>query len=113
MSPLLLLTLFSSVAFLTYGISYFYSPKMKSEFKRFGLEKFGSLTAVLEIIGAIGLLVGLISVPILLISSGGLALLMLFGLFARLRVKDGLLVSLPAFLFMVLNVYIFYASIPW
>jgi hypothetical protein len=84
---------------------------MKNEFKRFGLEKFGVATALLEILGAIGLLVGFVSMPILLISSGGLALLMFFGLLARVRIKDGFWVSLPASLFMVLNAYIFYASI--
>jgi hypothetical protein len=83
---------------------------MKNEFERFGLEKFGVLTAILEIVGAVGLLVGLISTPILLVSSGGLAMLMLFGVVARIRVKDNVLVSLPAFLFMVLNGYIFYIT---
>jgi hypothetical protein len=34
---------------------------MKSEFIRFGLGKFGTLTAILEIVGAIGLLVGLLT----------------------------------------------------
>jgi hypothetical protein len=84
---------------------------MKIEFKRFGLEKFGVLTAILEIVGAAGLLVGLFSTPILLISSGGLALLMFFGLLARVRVKDSLWVSLPATLFMILNAYIFYSTL--
>lgn len=83
---------------------------MKNEFKRFGLEKYGVLTAVLEIGGALGLLVGLISVPILLISSGGLALLMFLGVLARVRVKDSIWVSLPAFLFMLLNAYVFYMA---
>ena len=83
---------------------------MKNEFKRFRLEKFGLLTALLEIAGAIGLLAGLYSTPILLMSSGGLALLMLLGLIARIRVKDSIWVSLPAFLFMVLNAYIFYLT---
>ncbi len=110
MNLIRLLTLFSSVSFLVYGISYFYSPQMKSEFKRFGLEKFGVLTAILEIAGSIGLLVGFVSTPILLISSGGLALLMFLGLVARARVRDSLWVSLPAFLFMVLNAYIFYGT---
>ena len=110
MSLLLLLTLFSSAAFLIYGVSYFYLPQMKKEFKRFGLEKYGALTAVLEIIGAIGLLLGFIYVPILLISSGGLALLMFLGLIARARVKDSVWVSMPAFLFMVLNAYVFYMA---
>jgi hypothetical protein len=83
---------------------------MKSEFKRFGLEKFGLLTAVLEIAGAVGLIVGFMINSILLISSGGLALLMFFGFLARLRINDSLWVSLPALFYMVLNSYIFFKS---
>jgi hypothetical protein len=41
--------------------------------------KIWNLTAILEIVGAIGLLVGLLYNAILLISSGGLALLMFLG----------------------------------
>ena len=108
MTYIFILTLISSVSFLYYGISYFFSPQMQTEFKRFGLEKFGAFTAILEIMGASGLLVGLIYTPILLLSSGGLALLMLLGLLTRVRVKDSLWVSLPAFFFLVLNAYIFY-----
>ncbi len=107
----LLLTLFSSVSFLIYGISYFSSPSLKSDFKRFGLEKFGILTAILEILGAIGLLVGFVSMPILLISSAGLAVLMFLGVIVRIRVKDSLRVTLPALLFMAVNAYIFYNAL--
>lgn len=84
---------------------------MKLEFKRFGLEKYGTITALLEILGALGLLVGLVFKPILFISSGGLALLMLFGLIVRVRVKDNFRLLLPALLFMVLNGYIFFDTI--
>ncbi len=104
------LVLLSSFSFLAYGIAYFTSPKMKSEFVRFGLSKLGSLTAVLEILGAVGLLVGLRYNNILPIPSVGLALLMFLGVLARLRVKDGLLASLPALFFLVLNLYIFFVT---
>ena len=67
----------SSLSFMGYGIAYFKSPKMKAEFKRFGLEKAGDLTAILEILGALGLLVGFKFYLIVLIPSekliGGLA----------------------------------------
>ena len=102
-----ILIVFSSLSFLGYGISYFVSPKMKSEFVRFGLAKLGTLTAVLEIVGALGLLLGLKSDFFLLISSGGLSLLMFFGVIVRLKVKDGIIASSPATLFMLLNLYIF------
>jgi len=102
--------LVSSLSFLAYGITYFTSPKMKSEFIRFGLSKLGILTAILEILGAFGLLVGLMFSYILPLSSGGLALLMFLGVAVRLRVKDSLWDLLPALFFLGLNSYIFFAS---
>lgn len=84
---------------------------MKSEFKRFGLEKFGTLTAALEICGSFGLIVGLWLSPILIMSSAGLAVLMLLGLIVRYKIKDSFWVSLPALFFMILNSYVFFRSI--
>ena len=111
MGLLEVLVLFSSLSFLGYGIAYFLSPKMKSEFVRFGLSDFGALTAILEIVGALGLLVGLFLNDILLISSGGLALLMFLGVIVRLKINDGLRASLPALFFLGLNSYIFFVSV--
>lgn len=108
MSLLYLLVFISSLSFMGYGISYFNSSKMKTEFKRFGLAKVGALTAILEILGALGLLIGLKFNPILLISAGGLAVLMLLGVAVRIKVRDPLWVTLPALFFMILNAYIFY-----
>lgn len=108
MTILNLLIVFSSLSFLGYGIAYFTSTKMKDEFKRFGLEKAGALTAILELLGAVGLLVGLKITLILLISSGGLALLMFFGVAVRIKVKDSFMVTIPATFYMILNAYIFY-----
>lgn len=104
------LVLISSLSFLAYGIAYFTSPKMKSEFIRFGLSRIGTLTACLEILGGVGLLVGLMMNYLLPIASGGLALLMFFGVFVRLRVKDNLGALLPALFFLGLNSYIFFVS---
>jgi len=99
------------MAFLGYGISYFTGTHMKSEFKRFQLEKLGLLVVILEILGGLGLMVGFwISKPLVAVASGGLALLMLLGLIVRLRLKDSLWISLPALFFMALNGYIFWAS---
>ena len=105
------LVLISSLSFLAYGIAYFTTPKMKSEFIRFGLSKFGMLTAILEIFGALGLILGLMFNYILLISSGGLTLLMFLGVAVRLKIKDGLWVSLPALFYFFLNLYIFSLSL--
>ena len=112
MNLLKVLILISSLSFMSYGIAYFKSPQMKSEFKRFGLEKLGTLTAGLELLGAVGLLVGLKMPLILLISAGGLAILMFLGVVVRIKVKDSLWISLPALFFMILNSYIFFISFP-
>lgn len=101
----------SSLSFLAYAVSYFKTPYMKNEFKRFGLEKFAFIIIVLEIIGAVGLLVGLKFHFMLVMSSLGLALLMLAGVIVRIIVKDHLKVTLPALFFMLLNAYIFWATI--
>jgi len=110
MTPALEISIWlSSLSFLAYGIAYFWSPKLQSEFVRFGLSKFGALTAVLEILGGFGLLVGLFFSSILLLSSGGLALLMFLGVITRIRVRDSIIAMAPALFFMGLNTYIFLA----
>jgi hypothetical protein len=103
--------LISSFSFFAYTIYYFKSSKMKMEFKRFGLEKFGLIIMTLQFLGATGLLVGLLFNPLLIISSLGLALLMLAGFLVRLKLKDGILVSLRALFYMSLNAYIFLTTI--
>jgi uncharacterized membrane protein YkgB len=79
---------------------------MKNEFKRFGLEKYGTLAAILELMGAVGLLIGLKNHNVLVLASGGLTLLMLLGTGVRIKMKDSFLVSLPAFFYFLLNAFI-------
>lgn len=103
--------IFSSLSFFGYAFSYFYGTHMKKEFKRFGLEKMGLFTIILEILGALGLLIGVLYHPILIISSLGLSLLMFAGVLVRIKVKDNMWISLPAFLYMLVNAYIFWTAI--
>ena len=103
--------LISSLSFFAYAVSFFTSQHMKKEFKRFGLEKIGLLTIILQFIGATGLIVGLKFNPILTISSLGLTLLMLSGLIVRIKLKDSIWISLPALFYLGLNTYIFLVSI--
>jgi len=103
--------LLSSISFFVYVASYFLTPHMKNEFKRFNLDKLGLLTIILELLGAMGLLIGLKFNPILIISSIGLTLLMLSGLIIRIKLKDSIWISFPALFYMCLNGYIFLAAI--
>jgi hypothetical protein len=97
----------SAALFLVYGLLCLFSNGMQEEFSRYGLSRFRRLTGALEVLGGAGLLVGLLVPTIMLVASGGLALLMLLGVIARIRVRDPLLEMLPAFVLLVMNVFIF------
>lgn len=99
-------TLLSIALFLTYGFACLFANGMVAEFERFGLSRFRRLTGSLEVLGAVGLLIGYTLPAIQLLSAVGLALLMLLGVATRLRVRDSLLETVPAAVLLVVNVYI-------
>lgn len=85
---------------------------MKNEFIRFGLNyHWRHLTGWLEILGGLGLLAGFYFKPLLMISSGGLSLLMALGLSVRIKIKDQLWKLTPAFFLMLINLWIFFELI--
>ena len=96
----------SAALFLVYGFLCLFSNGMQEEFSRYGLSRFRRLTGALEVLGGAGLLVGLLVPTIMLVASGGLALLMLLGVIARIRVRDPLLEMLPAIVLLAMNVFI-------
>jgi hypothetical protein len=98
---------FSGVAFVYFGFNCFYSKFIISEFDRYDLSKFRKLTGFLQLIGAVGLLVGLYLSPIiLLLASTGLFLLMIAGFIVRLKIKDNFIKSSPSFSFAAINLFI-------
>lgn len=79
---------------------------MQQEYARYELTRFRNLVGGLQLLGAAGLLVGLQQPWAGQIGSGGLALLMLLGVGVRIKIKDSLLQTLPAFAYMMLNAYL-------
>ena len=104
------LVIFSGLSFLVYGITFFTSPKMRTEFKRFGLSQFGPFVSCLEIFGSLGLFIGIKMNLFLVFSSAGLALLMLMGVLVRVKSKDLFKDVVPALFFAGLNIYLFIFS---
>ncbi len=116
MTLLALLSIISSLVFIVYGVFCAFTPSMVADFHRFGLENLRILTGILEILGGIGLLVGLKWRPALWLSSAGLSLLMLIAFGVRLKMHDSVILSTPSFLLMLLNAYILFlarAQRPW
>ena len=102
----LLLQLFDAFSFFYFGIAALVQPFFKKEFERYGLAGYRTLTGWLQIIAALGMLLGLWLPLFALVSAAGLALLMLLGFCVRLKIGDGFLKSFPSFFYCVLNAFL-------
>lgn len=102
-----LVTFFSSISFLGYGAALLLSKHMEEEFVRFGFSRQRTLTGYLQLMGAMGLLVGYWTSPVIAFAAAtGLCLMMLFGFGVRLKIRDTVLASSPALLYALLNGYL-------
>lgn len=103
----LILSYFSGVSFLGFGIGCFLSKKMEKEFIRYGLSNYRKITGFFQILGGLGLLGLSFSNKLWGISSLGLCVLMFMGFVVRIKIKDGFIRSFPSFFYMIVNGYIF------
>lgn len=102
-NALLILTLISGPSFIVVGWLCVFSLRMRIEFERYRLAKFRILVGILEILGGLGVLLGLVWSPLMVFSASGLALLMLLGVGVRVRIQDSLLQTLPAAVLLIVN----------
>ncbi len=101
----------SIISFAWYGLGCFFSPKMVDEFERYRIGRLRILTGTLQTAGSLGLLLGHFYRPLLLLSAAGLAVMMLFAVITRFRIRDPLFAAIPAFSLLVLNTFIFVAAL--
>lgn len=85
---------------------------MKDEFIRYRLSKYRAITGFLQVAASTGFLAGFYFKSLTLVSSFGLAVLMLLGVGVRIKIRDPFIAILPALIFMCLNFYIFIMSLP-
>ena len=104
---LIVLVAASATAFLYYGSRVLSQPRLQEEFVRYGMPDVRILVGVLEILGAIGVVVGLGIPQLGAAAAGGLTALMLLGLAVRARLRDPLSQMLPAALLAVVNGVLF------
>ncbi|WP_420319144.1 DoxX family protein [Ekhidna sp.] len=99
----------TALAFFYYGIMCLFSDLMVAEFLRFGLtDQKRIMTSIFQLLGAIGIIVG-IQFPFAgLIATMGLSFLMLLGFIIRVRMGDSAKQSIPSFAFMLINAHLFY-----
>ena len=119
-----IISLFSGISFIVYGITSFKSKRMISEFQRWGYGNQRKLIGCFQFIGGTGLIFGSLFVVksvdngralinssnIVAASSFLLTILMIGAIFVRIKIKDKLITILPATLYAILNFIILYNS---
>jgi len=122
MNITLIISLFSGISFIVYGISSFRSKRMISEFQRWGYGNQRKLIGCFQLIGGAGLIYGSIFVINTFDSNGSLVnsnnvlagssliltIMMLGAVFVRIDIKDKFINILPATFYAILNFMIFY-----
>ncbi|MBC7370057.1 MAG: DoxX family protein [Bdellovibrionaceae bacterium] len=94
-----------------YGTSCLTSQRMVIEFNRYKMSSFRVAIGVLQISASFGLVAGFFLPWLTLLSSLGLAIQMFLGVIVRFKIKDSFVEAIPAFIFCILNLFIFYATL--
>jgi hypothetical protein len=105
-----ILILFSALSFIGYGATCLGTEHMRREFERYRLAKQRTLVGALQLLAALGLLAGMVEPLMGRLAAAGLALMMLVGVIVRYRIKDRLVLIVPAFFYMVFNAYLAVAA---
>lgn len=80
---------------------------MRKEFIRFGYPRQRVLTGILQLLGALGLILGYFIHPVMALSAAvGLTVMMAFGFYVRLAIRDHLYAASPALIYALLNLYL-------
>lgn len=103
--------IFTAVSFIIYGNSSFISRRMKSEFSRWGFSNHRKTVGSLQILGGIGLLLGIKFNVLLIVTSICFIMMMSVAIFIRIKIKDNITDILPAITYLFLSIMIFYNSI--
>lgn len=93
---LLVLTLISAGAFLYYGFETLFRLPPRQEYERMGMARLRAFVGYLQLLGALGVLSGLVFAPIGAVAAASLTLMMVLGLVLRHSIHDPLRLMLPA-----------------
>jgi hypothetical protein len=101
-----IIIVFVAISFIAYGINSFISNKMILEFNRWGLEKRRREIGGFQLFCGIGILIGLWSNLLLIVSSVILIIMMLVAVYVRIKIKDNISEILPAIAYLILGIII-------
>lgn len=100
---LIALALLSGSAFAAYGYQTLFGDRPRREFERYGMSSMRKLVGSAQLLGAVGVLLGL-AIPLLGAAAAlGLTLMMALGLIVRFRIHDAPRLMIPAGSLAILN----------
>jgi len=99
------------MSFGSYGIGCFLSNRARLEFERYKVPQLRQVTGGLQIAGSLGIVAGYWLRPILILSAGGLMLMMICAVITRFKIHDPPYAAIPAFSLALLNAYIVFSAI--
>ena len=108
---LTIVILFTAISFIIYGYSSFVSRRMKSEYARWGYNDQRKILGFLQLLGGLGLLLGIKVDILLILTSFCFILMMNIAIIIRIKIKDNIVDILPAITYLFLNILILYNSI--
>jgi hypothetical protein len=97
------LAVISAFSFFYYGAETLFADRPQAEFERYGLPRARVFVGSMQVLGAVGVFIGLFVAPLGAAAAAGLTLMMLLGLVARCRVHDPVRLMVPAGAFALLN----------
>lgn len=111
MEPIAIITAFTGISFIAYGINSFVSKRMIREFKRWGLADKRIAIGVCQCIGGLGLLLGFEFDIAIRISAIFIIVMMLVAILVRIRIRDNISDILPAIAYVLLCAMILYEQL--
>ncbi len=108
MEPITIISVFTGISFVAYGINSFISKRMIREFMRWGLADKRKIIGVCQCIGGVGILVGLAFSIASVISALFIIVMMLVAILVRIQIRDNISDILPAISYILLSVMIIY-----
>ncbi len=100
---LVILVAMSAVAFLFYGVETLFAGRPRLEFERYGMPNLRVFVGSMQLLGATGVVIGIIHPSLGAVAAAGLTIMMLLGLAARYRIHDSPMQMIPATAFALLN----------
>lgn len=105
---LVLLALLSAGSFCYFGAACIWQARLREEYERYGIPHLRVPIGLLELLGATGVVIGLVVGPLGAAAALGLCVLMVSGVVVRIRLRDPLVRMLPAVSLAALNAALAY-----